>query len=78
MSSSGRTNCEISIKVLAGRPAERILATEKELTPDITVVGTHGRTGLTRVLLGSVAERVVRHAGRPVLTVPLAARARRG
>ena len=36
---------------------------------DLIVMGTHGRTALTHVLLGSVAERVVRHAACPVLTV---------
>jgi nucleotide-binding universal stress UspA family protein len=58
------------LKVLAGRPAERILATEKELSPDVTVIGTHGRHGLDRLMLGSVAERVVRRATGPVLVVP--------
>ncbi len=58
------------VRVLAGRPAERILATEKELAPDITVIGTHGRHGLDRLMLGSVAERVVRRATGPVLVVP--------
>jgi len=38
----------------------------------LIVIGTHGRTGVSRVLLGSVAERVVRTAGAPVLTVPSA------
>ncbi|MFW6051678.1 MAG: universal stress protein [Myxococcota bacterium] len=37
---------------------------------DLIVVGTHGRTGLSHLLIGSVAERVVRHARCPVLTVP--------
>ena len=36
---------------------------------DLAVIGTHGRTGLKHVLLGSVAERVVRHAPCPVLVV---------
>lgn len=58
------------LRVLAGRPAERILATEKEMTPDVTVVGTHGRHGLDRLMLGSVAERVVQRATGPVLVVP--------
>jgi nucleotide-binding universal stress UspA family protein len=57
-------------RVLAGRPAERILALEKEILPDVTVIGTHGRHGLDRVMLGSVAERVVRRATGPVLVVP--------
>ncbi len=37
---------------------------------DLIVVGSHGRTGLTRFLIGSVAEKVVRHAHHPVLVVP--------
>jgi len=37
---------------------------------DLVVMGTHGRTGLPRLLLGSVAERVVRLAHCPVITVP--------
>jgi len=57
-------------KVLAGRPAERILATEKEIAPDLTIIGTHGRHGLDRLMLGSVAERVVQRATGPVLVVP--------
>ena len=35
---------------------------------DVMVVGTHGRTGLTRLLMGSVAEQVIRHAACPVMT----------
>ncbi len=58
------------VRVLAGRPAERILATEKEIVPDVTILGTHGRHGLDRLMLGSVAERVVRRATGPVLVVP--------
>jgi len=37
---------------------------------DLIVIGTHGRTGVPRLLIGSVAERVVRHASCPVLVVP--------
>ena len=37
---------------------------------DLIVIGTHGRTGLSRLLIGSVAEKVVRHASCPVLVVP--------
>jgi nucleotide-binding universal stress UspA family protein len=58
------------LRVLAGRPAERILATENDLSPDITIVGTHGRHGLDRLMLGSVAERVIRRATGPVLVLP--------
>jgi len=41
---------------------------------DLIVIGTHGRTGLTRFLIGSVAEKVVRHASCPILVVPHAER----
>ncbi len=51
---------------------EQILATAERLHADLIIMGTHGRTGLRRALMGSVAEEVVRHAARPVLVVPLA------
>jgi nucleotide-binding universal stress UspA family protein len=57
-------------KIVTGRAAECILAAEKELEPDVTVLGTHGRHGTEHLLLGSVAERVVHHATGPVLVVP--------
>jgi nucleotide-binding universal stress UspA family protein len=57
-------------RVIVGRPGASILAVEEELRPDVTVVGTHGRHGVERLLLGSVAERVARHATGPVLVVP--------
>jgi nucleotide-binding universal stress UspA family protein len=53
----------------AGSPWEEILAEAKESQADLIVMGTHGRRGLPRGLLGSVAERVVRMARVPVLTV---------
>jgi universal stress protein A len=55
--------------VCAGSPAEEIIAAARKLPADIIVISTHGRTGLKHVLLGSVAERVVRHAPCPVLVV---------
>lgn len=51
-----------------GEAHEKIVERSRDV--DIIVMGTHGRTGLPRFLLGSVAERVVRTAGCPVLTVP--------
>jgi nucleotide-binding universal stress UspA family protein len=53
----------------AGDAREVIVSTAKELAVDLVVVGTHGRRGLSRVILGSVAESVVRTAPCPVLTV---------
>jgi nucleotide-binding universal stress UspA family protein len=57
--------------VLTGTPYVEICRLAGEVGADLIIVGTHGRTGVRHVLLGSVAERVVRHAGRPVLAVPL-------
>ncbi len=55
--------------VLLGVPANTIVEAARTERADLIVVGTHGRTGLERVLLGSVAERVVRNAPCAVLTV---------
>jgi nucleotide-binding universal stress UspA family protein len=52
-----------------GDPATEILRVARELNGDLIVLGTHGRTGLGRLLMGSVAEQVVRQAPCPVLTV---------
>lgn len=52
-----------------GDPASVILKTAHEIGTDLIVMGTHGRTGLRRLLMGSVAEQVVRKASCPVLTV---------
>jgi nucleotide-binding universal stress UspA family protein len=52
-----------------GDARDAINATAKELNADMIVMGTHGRRGVTRALLGSVAETVVRSAPCPVLTV---------
>lgn len=56
-------------EVRVGVPAEEVDAAAKELGADLICVGTHGRTGLAHLLLGSVAERIVRHAPCPVLVV---------
>ena len=52
-----------------GDPVAVILRTAQETGADLIVMGTHGRTGLRRLLMGSVAEQVVRKATCPVLTV---------
>lgn len=54
-----------------GDPAKTILEYATECDADIIVCGTHGRSGVRRHLLGSVAERLVRHAEIPVMTVRL-------
>jgi nucleotide-binding universal stress UspA family protein len=52
-----------------GNPVEEILRTAEQTRCDLIVLGTHGRTGLRRLLVGSVAESVLRRARCPVLTV---------
>ena len=56
--------------LVEGYPDREIKRMAQELEADLIVMGTHARTGLPHFLLGSVAERVVRTAGIPVLTVP--------
>lgn len=53
----------------AGRPASEIVRTAKEWAADVIVIGSHGRHGFQRALLGSVAEEVMRHAPCPVLVL---------
>ena len=60
---------KICFRTTEGDPAAEILSTAKDLPADLIVVSTHGRTGLTRALLGSVAEHVVRRAPCPVLVM---------
>lgn len=55
----------------SGIPAESILETIEEDDIDLVVMGTHGRTGFKRALLGSVAENVVRRSSVPVHLVPV-------
>lgn len=56
---------------LAGNPADEIVELlNKDPSFDLVVVGTHGRTGLAHVLLGSVAEKIVRRSPCPVLAIP--------
>lgn len=52
-----------------GAPAIQILDYAREADIDLIVIGTHGRTGLSHFLIGSVAERVIRHAECPVLSI---------
>ncbi len=55
--------------VLSGRPADAIIETAQEKKADLIVLGSHGRTGVERLLMGSVAERVIVLASCPVLVV---------
>jgi nucleotide-binding universal stress UspA family protein len=61
----------ITVARIGGDPAEEILRYARRHPIDLIVVGTHGHTGAGRMLLGNVAERVVRGARCPVLVVPV-------
>lgn len=58
-----------SARTVQGAPWSSIVDCARTGGYDLIVIGTHGRTGVSRALIGSVAERVVRHAHCPVLTV---------
>ncbi len=60
----------VEVHVLEGEPWRVITEKAEQDGFDIIVMGTHGRSGFAHLALGSVAERVVRHAPCPVLTVP--------
>jgi len=61
--------CETIVHV-GGQPHEFIIQEAKEKNIDLIVMGTHGRTGLDKLLIGSVAERVVGHAPCAVMVTP--------
>jgi nucleotide-binding universal stress UspA family protein len=56
--------------IVRGGPAEEILDYAKKNKVDLIVMSTHGRSGVSRWVFGSVAERVLRHSASPVLMVP--------
>lgn len=60
----------IRLSVRSGKASETILAYAADEHADLIVMGAHGESAVVRFFLGSVAERVVRHATIPVLTVP--------
>jgi nucleotide-binding universal stress UspA family protein len=64
-----QSGIKTSWRVQVGAPFEEIVRTAEEERAGMIVMGTHGRSGLNRALLGSVAERVIRLAPCPVLTV---------
>jgi nucleotide-binding universal stress UspA family protein len=58
-----------SARLVDGEPARTIVEEAERGDYDLIAIGTHGRTGLSHLLLGSVAEKVVRKASRPVISV---------
>lgn len=61
---------DIETEIAFGSPVERITDYVAKKDIDLIIISTHGRSGLQRVLIGSTAERIVRHASCPVLVVP--------
>lgn len=68
---------KIRYVVDSGEPFEAILNAAEAKRADLIVLGTHGRTGLKRLIIGNVAEKIVRHAPCPVLIVKPRAMRRR-
>ncbi len=65
------TNTSLGARIVrTGIPVAEILGYADEIAPDLIVIGTHGRTGFSHLLMGSTAERVVARAASPVLTIP--------
>lgn len=68
---AGGRDVDVSTAVVDGSPSREIIRYAEEEACDLIVMGTHGRGGIDRLLLGSVAEKVVRGSEVPVLTVRL-------
>lgn len=62
---------ETTVRLNQGKPVRAIVDAANELDSDLIVMASHGRSGLQRLLLGSVAEGVLRKARRPVLVQPV-------
>jgi universal stress protein A len=64
-----KAGARVQATLVAGAPSEEIIRSARRWRADLIVIGTHGRTGIGRVFMGSVAERVLPRAPCPVLTV---------
>ncbi len=65
-----KAGVELPIEFESGSASDGIARAAGELGADMVVMGTHGRTGLKRLMIGSVAERTLRYCPCPVLTIP--------
>jgi nucleotide-binding universal stress UspA family protein len=64
-----KPRAKVHTKVELGTPDINIVEEAKKSGADLIVISTHGRTGLAHIMIGSVTEKVVRHAGCPVLSI---------
>jgi len=69
LDSAGKAGVKATSLIAEGRPFERIVHVAKDLNVDLIVMGTYGRRGAERILLGSVTERVIEYASCPVLVI---------
>lgn len=58
------------VEVLSGNPADEIIKYSKDNHIDLIIMSTHGRSGFSRIVFGSVADKVIRQAEKPVLLKP--------
>jgi nucleotide-binding universal stress UspA family protein len=72
---AGFPDVEMQWFILSGDPRKVIVEQAEAQNADLVVMGSHGRTGAARIILGSVAEAVLRHASCPVMVVPSDAKA---
>lgn len=72
------TDVPVEYQAVYGAPGPAIVSLADKARADMIIMGTHGRSGLTRLVLGSVAEYVMHHAGCPVLTMKPGAASRVG
>ena len=70
VNATGVAGLNVDVRWVAGNVVGRILDHARGLRSDLIVIGTRGRSGLTRAILGSVADRVLRQAECPVMTIP--------
>lgn len=73
---SVKSHSDVRYHIRKGDPFEAILEAAEDFSTDLVVLATHGRTGVKRLVIGNVAEKIVRHAPCPVLTVKPSAVAR--
>ncbi len=71
---AGKSGVAVERLIVEGHPASEILRIAEEIPMDVIVMGAIGKTGLTKFLLGSVAEKVVRNSKVPVLIVPISSK----
>jgi nucleotide-binding universal stress UspA family protein len=72
VSKKGTSPVTVETRVVIGEPVHEICQAVEREQANLIIMGSHGRTGLSHILLGSVAERVVRHASCPVLVARMA------